>query len=270
MKIVRVLYGTYDGMWDDIPEQQYFEDEVVFVWGSFNEEKLRKFGYRTFLVSTLETDKEFSSWEKHFAHKLRALELADGMFDEYLFLDWDVYPVQKIDDKFYELIRAGNDIQVPLYTYYDGFFRDVKKYIERFPLPDGLYTFLKYQESELQKYHWEVWTDANTKLKVLPNFSFFYSRNAKIGKKLMELFHHHNILCCIEEFAFFKFVNCGNVSEYVEKYEPAVINGKSSDKVLPIDPYIQKLNKFVRNHNIKKDLYLVHDINYSHSSKYEN
>ena len=279
MKIVRVLYGSYEGMWDDIPIKRYFKDETVFVWGSLNYERLKNLGYHCVLVNTLETDLEFSTWETHFAHKLRALELADNLYDEYLFLDWDVYPIKPLDDNFYNLIRSGNDIQVPLYCYHSDFFTDTHKMLEGKPFYDtSLKNFLKKQESELKKYNYPLTLSKeffilnnNKPLMVTPNFSFFYSRNKKIGKELMNLYLKYEIRCCVEEFCFFKWVNESSVNDYIQKYEPYVMFGKSSDRLLPHTKYIVALNTFIRKQNIPKDVYLVHDVNYErYYTKYEN
>jgi hypothetical protein len=279
MKIIRVLYGSYEGMWDDIPIKRYFKDETVFVWGTLNYDRLKKLGYHCILVNTLETDVQFSTWETHFAHKLRALELADKLYNEYLFLDWDVYPIKPLDDNFYTLIRSGGDIQVPLYCYHDDFFIDTHKMLEGKPFYDtALKNFLKKQESELKKYNYPLTISKeffdlnnNKPLMVSPNFSFFYSRNKKIGKELMSLYLKYEIRCCVEEFSFFMFVNESSINDYIRKYEPYVLFGKSSDRLLPHTKYIVALNTFIRQQNIPKDVYLVHDVNYEkYYTKYEN
>lgn len=278
MKIVRVLYGSYEGMWDDIPTKKYFKDETVFVWGTLNYERLKKFGYHCILVNSLETDVQFATWETHFAHKLRALELADKLYDEYLFLDWDVYPIKPLDDNFYNLIRNGNDIQVPLYCYHNNFFNELAILMENHPkYDDGLKKFLKNQETEINKYHFQLYTSKeffdsnNGPLKVVPNFSFFYCRNKKIARELMETFLKYDIQCCIEEFSFFKWSKLQNLNEYILKYEPAVIFGKSSDRVMSHTKYITELNSYITQIHKEKNIYLVHDINYgTYYSKYEN
>ena len=38
-------------------------------------------------------------------------------YDEILFLDWDCKFIGELDNDFYKLLKNGNPLQIPLYTY---------------------------------------------------------------------------------------------------------------------------------------------------------
>jgi hypothetical protein len=254
MKILRALWGVPEHVIGEIPRVPLFEDETVIVWGREHEKMLKKWGYKTYLAGEDTSDPEFSTHLKHFAHKLKALSIAETFMDEYLFLDWDVTLAKEIDDEFYAKIRSGNDVQCPLYAYHDGFRQDVEEYLRReYTFTDHQDDFLTVHMRNLDKYHWKL-----EGFKALPCFCFLYSRGSGIGEKLLNLTHELNLEACIEEFAMQIYVNC-SLDDYIKTYEPVVIRGKERDKNLPgMTEAIHGINAYV-NTKMHKDIYLLHD-----------
>ena len=258
MKIVRVLWGDSEYIRSEIPKIPLFGDnEIVFVWGKENKELLNEYGYKTIYQNPTSTSTKYSSHLLHFAHKLRAIQLAEDFLDEFLFLDWDITLAKEIDETFYEKIRSGNDIQCPLYGYHGTYREDVEKYLKEkngftLDLDDFLYNHIL----NLEKYHWAL-----NDLKLLPCFCFLYIRGKfNLGKKLLDIMEKQNIVACIEEFAFQVYCDC-TLEEYINKYEPLVIRGKETDKNLPgMAEAIKTINYYISG-KVKKDIYLYHDLN---------
>ena len=271
MRILRVLYGTWDGVWKDVPINPIYENEIVFVWGLVNQQKLQSHGYNTLLIDELPTEEKYSHHLNHFMHKLRAIELADKLYDEYLFLDWDVYPIKKIDNNFFELIRNRGNLQIPIYSYNSEFKEEMTEFsktkendIEWQGLIDHVNLVLDTQIKELKKYSWVLpekkLLESETFIQVLPNFSFYYSNGIKLGNKLIEISEKYNIKVCIEEYSFYKLMEEFHILDFIRKYEPIVINGATEHK------FFKKMNKCIQLTNewidkfVEKDIYLVHNV----------
>lgn len=255
MKIVRALWGNPEYVKNEIPRKPLFEDETVFVWGTENRRFLENMGYRTILVHEQAIDPLYNTHLIHFAHKLKAIKLADSLFDEYLFLDWDVTLAKEIDDEFYSKIRSGNNIQCPLYAYHGEYRTDVEKYHRaNSSYTSDLDDFLIEHIANLEKYNWQL-----DNIKVLPCFCFFYSNGAKIGATLLEIMETHGVTACIEEFCLFLYCG-GTLDEYISKYEPLVIRGKEKDKNLEgMTSALAKINTYIDS-QMEKDIYLFHDL----------
>lgn len=250
IKIVRVIWGPNPNLFE-IPKVPLFEDEIVLVWGISNNKFVENLGYTSILISEDCSDINYSTALKHFGHKLLALGLADLLFDEYLFLDWDITLEKPIDDNFYETIRSGNDIQCPIYGY-------SKQYEEEFrsngELSFDLSLFIENQVIEMNKYNWEYKEHL-----LVPCFCFFYSRNNKIISDLIKITNEKNIITCIEEFALWCYSNC-TLEEYIDLYEPKVLRGKENKQTLDcMTSTITIINEYVSN-IINKDIYLLHDV----------
>lgn len=258
MRIVRALWGNSEYIRSEIPKIPLFgEKEIVFVWGKENKELLDKYGYKSLLVKDTQTDPKYSSHLLHFAHKLKAIQLAEGFLDEFLFLDWDISLAKEIDDTFYEKIRLGNNIQVPLYGYNNDYKEEVKKsLISKNILSLKVNDFLSHQFLNLERYHWRL-----NDLKVVPCFCFLYVRGKfDLGKKLLNIMDEQGVVACIEEFTFQIYCNC-SLEEYINKYEPLVLRGKETDKNLRgMAEAIKKINHYISD-KVKKDIYLYHDLN---------
>jgi hypothetical protein len=271
MKILRVLYGTWDGVWNDIPTNPIFENEIVFVWGLVNNQKIQSYGYNTLLIDEMPTEERYSSRYNHFAHKLRAIDLADKMYDEYLFLDWDVYPIKKIDNKFFELIRNRGNLQIPIYSYNPEFKDEMISFSKTKEDDIHWQGFLEYvthvldtQIEELRKYSWilpeKKLTESGIFYQSLPNFSFYYTNGIKLGSKLIEISEKYNIKVCIEEYSLYKLMQGINILDFIRKYEPIVVNGATEHNIFKeMNKCIQSTNEWVAKF-VEKDIYLVHNV----------
>lgn len=256
MKILRALWGDNEYIRSEIPKTPLFgKDEVVMVWGDENKKLLDRYGYKAVLVCSTSTDPKYSTHLLHFAHKLKAIKLAESYLDEFLFLDWDITLAKEIDETFYEKIRSGNSIQCPLYAYHKEYREDAELYHkENNNYTLNLGDFIFNHILNLEKYHWEL-----NGLKVLPCFCFLYVRDTKIGGKLLNIMDEYGINACIEEFAFYIHCNC-TLDEYIQTYEPLVLRGKNQDKNLPkMTQAIHEINAYVDT-KLEKDIYLYHDI----------
>lgn len=255
IQIVRVLWGHNTELLKEIPKVPIFENEIVFVFGRNNYEYLIEIGYNCLLLSEDKTDIAYSTFLTHFGHKLEALKIAESMYDEYLFLDWDITISKPIDDDFYKIIRSGNDIQCPLYAYDKEYLIESEKYHkEKGQWSKDLQEFTIHHSDQLTKYSW----DYNENL-VIPCFCFFYSRKSKIIENLISIYNEMNILTCIEELCLFLYMNC-DLDTYINKHEPIVLRGKEYNKelvgthnsIISINNYIGSI--------LEKDIYMLHDI----------
>lgn len=257
MKIIRALWGSSEYVENEVPEKPLFENEIVFVWGSEKVEMLKDKGYEVVLLCDTITDPDYSTHLTHFAHKLLALKAAEERYDEYLFLDWDITLNKPIDDNFWDRVRMGGSLQMPLYAYHRGYREDLVKWFkgndpDRFD--KNLDEFIYYHIESLYKYHWPL-DDAL----VLPCACFIYSNGIKIGTHLLEVMHKHDIKACIEEFCMYIWADC-TLEEYVEFHEPYVLRGKEKDHNLEgMTKAIKHLNKWMET-KIPKDIYLFHDL----------
>jgi hypothetical protein len=256
IKIVRALWGKAFHILKEIPKQPIFPNEIVFVWGSKNNELLQRIGYKTILISNDDSASYlYASHLKHYGHKLEVIKMAEGLYDEYLFLDWDIGVVKNIDDEFYNIIRNGNNIQCPIYAYNKNYRQDILEYYkERETLTNDIEDFLKYHIEGLKKYSWQ--TD---ELYILPNFCFFYSNKTKSASELHKIMIDNDLDTCIEEFAMWIYSNC-SLDEYILKYEPVVVRGKERDVNLPnMDLAFKTINEYVGT-KVEKKIYLYHEL----------
>lgn len=253
MKIVRVLWGESEYIKNEIPKSPIFTDEIVFVWGIENDFYLKLLGYKTVLMAETITEPKYSTHLLHFMQKIFALSKAEEMFEEYLFLDWDVTLAKPLDKKFFESIRSGNDIQCPLYAYHEEYKEDIANFLKE-RNDSNTRDFLEHHMQKLYLYNWK-----HEDILALPCFCFFYSRKTKAASDLLKIAEEKGLTACIEEFAMRIYAEC-SLEEYISKYEPVVIRGKEKDKNLErMTAAIEKINNYVDS-RMKKDIYLLHDI----------
>jgi hypothetical protein len=261
IQIVRTFWGTQESTWGEVPTKPLFEKETVFVWGTENEKRFKELGYKTVLMGVDSSRFEYSNIFDHFAHKLDALQKAESMYKEYLFLDWDVHIVKTLDDNFWETIRSGNNIQCPIYGYPIEYEKKILQHLKDNPqkewvqnLDPNTFPWIKVQDFLLKKYHWQ-WED----LQLVPNFCFVYSNNTKLATELLHIYNKYGIKTCIEEYCMYIFANC-SVEEFILKYEPSVIRGREDDCYhfdLEEDDTMRRINRLVG--SIKpKNIYLKH------------
>jgi hypothetical protein len=253
MKIVRILWGNYDKILKEIPESPVFNDEIVLVWGIDNNRMLLNRGYKTILLSEEISDPEFDGVLNQFGHKILALSRVEEIYNEYLFLDWDVVKVKEIDNSFYEKIRSAGKISCPLYSYPNDYAKLVYSVLkEKNELKDHK-DYIINQHLGINLYSWKLDKDL-----ILPCFCFFYSSINDNCKKLLEIARKKKLNTNIEEFAMFIYSDC-SLDDYIRKHEPLVIRGKeNNDSVKWMDDSIKRTNAYIDN-KIKKDIYLLNN-----------
>ena len=259
--VVRALWGNQQRTVKEVFPKPLFKNETVITWGSSNKLYLESLGYDVKLLSPYETDPQYNSIHNHYMHKLEAIRVAGLLYSEYIFLDWDCFPLRPFDDAFYNYLRQGNEVQVPLYAYPNkeglGIIDMIDEHTpwEPLPLTDNLREYVISHEQQLRKYSWE-----HDDMLISPNFGFVYSCRSTLGKELIDIANANNILNCIEEHSFYVWANC-TLNEYVDRYEPKVLQGTSDDvriynKDAKQDAVI-KINNYI-NSKIEKDIYLKH------------
>ena len=259
--VVRALWGSQERVLKEVFPKPLFQNEVVIVWGLSNKKYLESLGYTVKTLSIDETDKKYSTIHNHYMHKLEAVKVAGLLYNEYIFLDWDCFPLRPFDNSFYEHLQKGNEVQIPLYAYPDkeglGIIDMIDEHTpwEPLQLTDNLKEYVISHEQQLRKYSWE-----HDDMLVSPNFGFVYSRRSTLGKELIDVANSNNMLNCIEEHAFYIWANC-TLDEYIDKYEPRVLQGASDDvriynKDAKQDAVI-KINNYISS-RIEKDIYLKH------------
>lgn len=253
MKIIRTVWGNLEHTIREVSNKSKFDNEIVYVWGKDNNEYLMSIGYDTHLMSVNsydDSDQKYSTQLYKYMHKLFAIEHADNAYPEYILIDWDTNLLKNIDDNFIKLLRSRGTIQCPLYALPDNFI-DI---INRENLSDEMQEYFYIQHELLQKYSWKL-----DNLKVIPNFSFFYSRGAMIGKELIEIAINNNISTNIEEFALFEWANC-NLEKWINEYEPLVTVGQESDSLIEVANGLNVTNKYIES-ILNKNIYMTHKNN---------
>jgi hypothetical protein len=248
VKVVRALWGDDGKTMKEVPVIPTIENQIVYVWGSANNDELIKRGYHTILMDEVGFDEP----RKQYGRKLIALDLALQEFGEVMMLDWDCHILRPLEDKFYEYLLS-KEIQCPLYAQH----KHTSKALQEIFMGIGNYNellavYTKSMEIEFTKYSWTVGDALAT-----PNFSFVYSRNKELGSDLIKIAKDNDLIGCIEEHAMWIYSNC-SVSEYIERYQPCFVQGVSDDRTdheFIISKAQRALNSFVSS-RIKMDLYL--------------
>lgn len=262
--IVRALWGSTERALNEVFSKPVFSNEVVYVWGLENQQMLIERGFKTVLMGEGSTEPEYSTVLLQYYHKLAVIERAGNDYPEYIFLDWDCYLLKPLDDYFYQTLREGNDVQVTLYAYDDKPYIGIPELIlckgnERYnnSIPEDLANYIVGQEIQLRKYSWK-----HENLLVSPNFCFFYSRRPGIASELIQIAKENKVENCVEEHAMFLWANC-TMDEFIEKYEPKVLQGTSDDTRIFMhlydyenDPVI-KINKYILQ-RVNKTIYFKH------------
>lgn len=241
-QIVRGLWGNFSHFKNDIPLKPLY-NEIVYVWGVDNNDQLKKLGYSTILVS-----KNNSNYDKlyEFFHKIEVFKLSNENFSSFLYLDWDVIQIKKLDDYFYHTL-CSKEIQVPLYSYpkqfleidHDGFNENI----------------LFHHKKQLKKYSWKY-----KDMFVLPNAGFFYTSYDRLGDELYKISKKYNLSVLIEEFSLQIFCNC-KLKDYIITYEPEVIYGRPTELMFEVNgrhyDNQRVLHEYINPHKFKY-IYLEH------------
>jgi hypothetical protein len=223
MRIVRACWTDSNLIfhWDHVPTTPQ-HNEVVYVWGVENEQRLRDMGYDTRLVENSVFNEEYA-----YGRKLEALDRGLKEFGEVLLLDWDCVFVKPIDTRFYELLQE-KPIQVPIYVH---------------PIDNPFGNSWKVEEG----------------VYFSPNFGFCYSRDRNLGSTLIDIAKANDIPGCVEEWSLSFLVNC-TLEEYVKNYLPKIGHGVGQEAV-PIDHENYSLQKKAWDYVEEKhqmEIYLKH------------
>ena len=258
LKIIRTWWGNYKDKWKDVPKVPLYDNEIVYVWGEDNLDKLKKRGYDCILIE--ETGLFNNHWEIY-GKKLIALDKALKHWGEVLLLDWDCFLSKPLDNNFYKML-SKKETQVPLYAHYkEPMFALLEAIPDNHPilqtdesyfhLIDSLSTI----ENQIQHYHWK-WGEGL----IIPNFGCVYSRDQNFGADLIKIAKENNIKGLVEEFAMWKYANC-DMEEYINKYHPEYVLGVSDEKLQKLDFTIsnlqKKFNTFIKS-KLKTNLYYEH------------
>ena len=85
---------------------------------------------------------------------------------------------------------------------------------------------MKLMEKGFHKYGWK-WEEGI----VAPNFGFVYCRDKSLGKKLVDIAIKEDLTTVVDEFATLIYVDC-TLEEYIEKYTPRVLKGRSDQNLI--------------------------------------
>lgn len=265
IQIIRAYWGESETAKNDIFPMPVFSKETVYVWGTANEKMLKERGFNTVKMSEYPTDPRYSTIHHHFYHKLKAIVQAETEFTELIFLDWDAYLARPLDDEFYDRLRRGGEVQVPVYSFVDAPYVGVPERIahpinrrNNTKLEENALKFIKAHENQLRKYHWPV-----DGMLATPNFGFYYSRRPGTAKELLNLALQHNVTNCVEEHAMFLWANC-TLDEYLDRYEPLVMRGADDSTWMERqffndqnDDVVYKINKYIKQ-RVDKKIYFRH------------
>lgn len=258
MKFIRALWGDLEHH-DSKPRKEIIRcskeqrfDEVVFVWGESNYDFIKSFGYEAILMS--KDPYEYGThyfYESHtfFLHKLVAIKTGVELYEQIIFLDWDIYQQKPLDLNFYSKLEEQNSkLQIPLYCFPNNYEEYVLKEWKDISREDVKY--LHKHQSVLQKYNWQ-W--ANNV--VVPNTSFVYCSDLSIAEEFIRINQEEDIEIVSDETPVMHyFLNQGTTLEaYIKKYEPLVSNAKFETHFKQKD-----LNDYIKLF-ISKDLYFIHE-----------
>jgi len=127
---VRVLWGIHDHQGrrfykrrtkidNDIllqKQAKYMPPFKVFVFGEDNYKSLVDDGFDCIMA-----DKRPIVWDmnkQQFRHKIEAFKLGIEIFDEMIFLDWDMYPLKLVPCDFWDVLGKKNSLQAILRMYH--------------------------------------------------------------------------------------------------------------------------------------------------------
>lgn len=267
LKIVKILWGenAISKLKKDIKLSTKFDNEIVFVLGKNNFEYLKSLGYDCILVDNKSYINKDINNLSNFSNKIYLLSVIEEIYNEYLFLDWDVISLKPIDDNFYNLVRSKNPFEIPLYAYPNTYkldmLSDYEYYLQKddpelLEFKSNINNIIKYtikQDYLIQKYGWKY-----LDIFALPCFCYVYSNNFKIMKELYDICNKHKLENIADEFSFRIWCK-STLEEYINQYEPIVINGREPNpNIHPnlSESYI-KLNNYIDT-KIQKDIYLKH------------
>jgi hypothetical protein len=238
IKIIRALWGNFDFYKNEIPSSPLY-NEIVYVWGTENLNKLNELGYDTIFMG------EDIHKPRHAFHlKLECLIKAEEDFNEIIFMDWDVKQIKELDDTFYNELREKK-FAMPTYSYPIEFLNLKFEY-----------EWAHFIINDFKKYGWRY----NEHI-VIPNAGFIYSNKSKIPYELIRISNEKKISTLTEEFSMWNFANCSLI-DYINKYEPKCIYGRPTDTIFELEDIKNKseieLHTLI-NSLIDKNIYFIHE-----------
>lgn len=252
IKFVRIFWGDIKPYKKQILKSHKV-NEVVFVYGTDNETFFKDRGYETVLMSKSPYDRSLASNHtfidhSSLLHKLVAFDAAVKKYGEVIFLDWDCYKIKDIDDNFFELIKEGNNLQVPLYVYPK---KELDKLIES-DLNKKYKGFFKKLKEYLDKLSYEFENNY-----VIPNTGFMYCRSSDISSKLISLAKEKKLSTVPDELAVMHMYKDLSLEEFSCKVEPKVVFGKHHETNNYWNDCQLRLNEFISS-KVDKNIYFHH------------
>lgn len=261
MKIIRSLWGKPNHQFKEkdldffhkechqtkeIDEKYNLKNQMVMVWDEINRELMETLGYSYHYMG----ESSDMGIEYNFLHKLLALKKSMELYDEVLFLDWDFHIQKPLDQYFFDTLKNGNDIQIPLYYYP----KELMILFQNMELNDknvsNYYNNLHQQMITHCKWNFEDGL-------VIPNAGFIYCRDKHFINSIVDIQKKHNITTNIEEICSMIYFNntINGLEEYLEKIEPVVCNGKIGSEMMGKQIL---LNNYTTE-KLNKNIYFIHD-----------
>jgi hypothetical protein len=122
---VRALWGNLDRtkakIWNEVLADANRHVKLspvkVYTWGCENHDLLVSQGFDSTLLAEEAFGFDPSTAGGFWRHKLEALAHAARCFDEFIFVDWDIWPKQPILDDFWDPFQQKHSFQAPLHQY---------------------------------------------------------------------------------------------------------------------------------------------------------
>lgn len=224
MQFIRILWGDFDRYSQQIIDAKTDNlNEVVFVWGEDNKNKLEELGYLCHLIDINKYDYSIADNHtfinhKSLIHKIVGIRNALEIYDEVIFVDWDCRKEKELDNHFFELIRSKNSkIQVPLYTYPVVAFEMMLNEIKQ---PE-VNNFISKLRTYVDKYSFRYGNNY-----IIPNTGFFYCSDINVINDLLKLIEVNDLQTVPDELSVFLYAQDLGMNGYIEKIDPLVIGGK--------------------------------------------
>lgn len=261
MKIIRCLWGKSDHQFFEKDLNSYHSEchqtkefdskhnltnQMVIVWDEINCELMERLGYPYhYMGPSLKFNRDFN-----FYHKLLAIQKAMELYDEILFLDWDCFIQKPLDENFYNMMRNGGDIQIPLYFYPAEILNGFQTINPKSDDVTHYFNMFFYQIIRNGKWNFDNGI-------VIPNAGFIYLRDKEFPNKLIEIQKTYGIISNIEEVCALIYFNeyIHSTEEYIDKIEPLVCLGKDDLEMMGKQVL---LNEYTIN-RLKKDIYFIHE-----------
>jgi hypothetical protein len=211
IQVVRALWGwDYTRLSLEIPESPIFENEIVYVWGKYHYKYLLERGYECILVNS-----KYKNYPQNdFIQKVESFDFAFKDFGSFLYVDWDVKIVKKLDGEFWNSFK-DKLFSTSLYPIDKLFFNN------RFNF-DSEYTNLLKMNVKYYNIGWEL--DNNF---IFPNSGLTY-----FSKDSYDIYNYNRkkypyLRGMPDEFLAYLIADC-DLQTYIKKYTNTSMFGRSS------------------------------------------